>query len=78
MIFLIIGKCADSKPSDYDTNGPSYCVWTCQEWAAYGKCEKKWSVYKKCKSTSSSLIKDTCKASCHNCGKFLVIYNILI
>ena len=70
MISLIIGQCADSKPSDYDYDGGSYCVWTCQDWAAQGKCEKKWSVYKTCKSASSSLIKDTCKASCNNCGTY--------
>ena len=70
---LIIGECADSKPSDYDNNGISYCVFTCQEWAAYGFCDKRWKGFKKCKSASSVDVKDTCKASCNNCGKFLVM-----
>ena len=70
MSSIITESCADYKPNDYDTNAASYCPWTCQDWADYGKCDRKWNVWR-C-SGSSEKIKDTCKASCNICGEYAV------
>ena len=63
----MIDRCADSKPSDYDTSAADYCSWTCQDWAEQGLCDVEWGQYSCTDSTVN--IKDTCKASCNICGK---------
>ena len=65
-------ECTDNKPSDYDASAASYCPWTCKDWADFGKCDRKWNVWR-C-SGSSEKIKDTCKASCNICGKYAVYF----
>ena len=75
MVSIIIEQCADNKPNDYNTNARSYCAWNCQEWATKG-ADKGVTVAQNCNRTfircsgSSEKIKDTCKASCNNCGKY--------
>ena len=76
MVSIIIEQCADNKPSDYDTTARSYCARTCQQWATKGadlgvtvdqNCDRPFT--KTC-SGSSGNIKEFCKASCNNCGKY--------
>ena len=66
MILSIIDKCADNRPSDYITSTAGYCQWTCQVWAERRLCDLKWNDFP-CTGSSEN-IKDTCKASCNNCG----------
>ena len=72
----MIEICADNTPTDYDTNVADFCRNTCQDWARYGHCDLKWNAW--ICSGSSEKIKDTCKASCNNCGNSPVhLYTIL-
>ena len=80
MVSIIIEQCADNKPSDYDTTARPYCAWDCQKWATKG-ADKGVTVAQNCDGTfikcsgshgkdSGKKIKDTCKVSCNNCGKY--------
>ena len=62
----MIEICADNTPTDYDPSVADFCRNTCQDWARYGHCDLKWNIW--ICSGSSEKIKDTCKASCNNCG----------
>ena len=69
MVLSII-DCYDIRPAGYDTSAAPYCSWNCQEWAQKGYCNDKWNVWP-C-TTSSEMIKNHCKVSCDNCGKYLI------
>ena len=80
MVSIIIEQCADYYPSDYNTTARLYCAWNCKEWATKGT-DKGVTVDQNCDGTfvkcsvsygkdSGKKIKDICKASCNNCGKY--------
>ena len=69
MVLSIIG-CYDSRPAGYDTSAASYCPDTCEKWAQDGYCDSRWNTWP-C-STSSDKIREHCKVSCNNCGKYLI------
>ena len=65
-IKFISAVCFDNLPTGYDTNCHS-----CDEWSQMGFCGWRWNFKaKKCiPAYTGSLIKDTCRKSCYNCGK---------
>ena len=58
--------CLDELPDDY------VCADSCRDLALNGFCASDWAFFSNCfPNTPSGKIKDDCRLSCNNCGKYL-------
>ena len=66
--------CNDKLPADYGGNYIGYgsCTWTCDKWATNGECNVDWNDHSHCVNSTRGPIKNYCKMSCNQCGRYRV------
>ena len=64
LIFLFYVECNNTLPDDYQ------CGLTCDDWATYGDCNTDWTEVSHCVISATGPIKNNCKMSCNQCGKY--------